>query len=449
MHVLSFVAENFKKLRIVEIEPKGRLIQITGKNGQGKTSALDALWAALAGKKAIPDKPVRKGADKSRLTVYLGDAKTGKREIGLRRIIDGNRTTTIQLENSDGTKYSSPQAMLDDLMGELTFDPLEFIGMTPKAQVETLRKVVKIDENLDALDEQIKADYAQRTEVNREIAKLEAEIGGMVVQEGLPKEKIDDAALMQQFSEVGERNKAIEEVRSAKSKLGYERTEAERRLQSQKESIEKQAAEIERMAKELADKKEQMKVLIDGRATLQEKLDAATAAFNEAPEPAYLDTAKLTAELQQAQSTNREIDRRNRRAEVQAKLDERRKEAAKLTRDMERSAERKRSAIANAKMPVEGLTFSDDGDSTVLFNGIPLTQMGEGEQIKISARIAMASNPKLRILRILHGEALDEDGLAVLAQIAEENDYQIWMARVDSSGKVGIVLEDGEVKTTN
>jgi hypothetical protein len=30
--------------------------------------------------------------------------------------------------------------------------------------------------------------------------------------------------------------------------------------------------------------------------------------------------------------------------------------------------------------------------------------------------------------------------------MAEEHDFQIWMARVDSSGKVGIIMEDGSVK---
>jgi hypothetical protein len=53
------------------------------------------------------------------------------------------------------------------------------------------------------------------------------------------------------------------------------------------------------------------------------------------------------------------------------------------------------------------------------------------------------------VLCIRHGEALDEDGLKILAELAEENDFQIWMARVDSSGKVGIVLEDGMIARRN
>ena len=32
---------------------------------------------------------------------------------------------------------------------------------------------------------------------------------------------------------------------------------------------------------------------------------------------------------------------------------------------------------------------------------------------------------------------------------AAEKDYQIWLERVDSSGKVGIVLEDGSVVADN
>ena len=76
----------------------------------------------------------------------------------------------------------------------------------------------------------------------------------------------------------------------------------------------------------------------------------------------------------------------------------------------------------------------------------PLDQLGEAEQIRISTAIAMATNPKLRVIRIMHGEALDEDSLAVIAKMAEENDFQVWMAKVDSTGKVGIFLEDGQIK---
>ena len=57
----------------------------------------------------------------------------------------------------------------------------------------------------------------------------------------------------------------------------------------------------------------------------------------------------------------------------------------------------------------------------------------------------MAQNPKLKVIFIPRGEALDEDSLDILAELAEENDFDIWIAKVDSSGKMGVVIEDGMV----
>jgi hypothetical protein len=36
--------------------------------------------------------------------------------------------------------------------------------------------------------------------------------------------------------------------------------------------------------------------------------------------------------------------------------------------------------------------------------------------------------------------------MKALAEIANETDYQIWIERVDTSGNVGFVLEDGHLK---
>ncbi len=47
------------------------------------------------------------------------------------------------------------------------------------------------------------------------------------------------------------------------------------------------------------------------------------------------------------------------------------------------------------------------------------------------------------------GSLLDDDNLAILAQMAAERDYQIWIERVDKTGKIGIVMEEGEVVADN
>ena len=57
----------------------------------------------------------------------------------------------------------------------------------------------------------------------------------------------------------------------------------------------------------------------------------------------------------------------------------------------------------------------------------------------------MVANPKLRILRIKDGSLLDSKNLALLTKMADKYDYQIWIERVATDGKVGIVMEDGMV----
>ncbi len=107
----------------------------------------------------------------------------------------------------------------------------------------------------------------------------------------------------------------------------------------------------------------------------------------------------------------------------------------------QRDAE-KLAAIEKAKLPVESLTF---GDGIVLLNGVPFDQGSDAEQLRASCALAMAGNPTLRVLRVRDGSLLDEDALALLAKMAEERDYQVWIERV-GSGNIGFVLEDGQLK---
>lgn len=512
--IVEFYAENFKRLRLVEFKPIGRMQIFTGKNGQGKTSALDALPYVLAGKKWSPDMPTRRGATHHKVKLGL---KGEKGSFTVTRTQSG-----LKLEMAPGcTAWDTPQAMLGSIYDELTMDPIEFIRMGKDAegkrsQVDILRSAIVLDVDLNQLAGLSATDFNKRREVNREVERLKAEIAGIPIQPGLPEKPIDITAIQAKIREATEANRNIIQQIEARAQMVRELAEAEEHetrnegvIASTHQKIEQLTAALDslapagRTAAEIRDGLEALRDRaqalpdLDGlaRSLAAAIAEARTRALNyipvagmrqtemaaeldmarktlksaekqkaplsqavadlrvfleQTPRPAMVDTANLTDELNQAQTVNREIDKRDRAQDLARQKEEKEAEARQLTRNMEQREEQKRAAIAAAKMPIEGLTFTAEaGKEEILFQSVPISQLGEAQQIKISIAIALAKKPQLRIIRIPHGEALDDDSMAALAQMAEEMDFYVWMARVDTSGKLGIYLEDGEVKAIN
>jgi recombinational DNA repair ATPase RecF len=440
MRILELQAENFKRVRVVEITPKGRLVQITGKNGEGKSSVIDAIWACLVGKRATPAKPVRRGAEKARIVIALGEDKV---QLVVSRTIGPDGSQRLNVEKGRGNVITSPQQLLDSLLGTLSFDPLAFVGMGTKEQIEMLRQVAHVDIDFEEMNAANKADFDARTAVNKEIKRLEGEMALITVQLDLPAEKIDEAPILQQLNEAGSKNEAERAKDMKRLQLKADADRVGQALEADRLAERSAIHRVEELERQLQAARESVAAYQETVRVNDQRHKKALEVYEAAPVGEFVDVAALTQELQHAQLANREIDKRERRMFLEKKVKAEMRSAADLTRAMDQRNEKKAQALQSAKMPIDGLTFSEN---EVLFNGIPIEQLGEAEQLRISVRIAMAANPELRVLRIDHGEALDDNGMKLLADMAEENDFQIWVARVDSSGKVGIVMEDGMVK---
>ena len=109
--IVKLQAENIKRLRAVEITPDGNIVRITGRNGQGKSSVLDAIAYALGGQSLVPSKPIREGEKKARAIVTLDNGLTVERRFT-------EKGTVLEVKREDGAKYGSPQAMIDQMLGE-------------------------------------------------------------------------------------------------------------------------------------------------------------------------------------------------------------------------------------------------------------------------------------------------------------------------------------------
>src|SRR3546814_446991 len=95
-HIVQLQSENVKRLKAVSITPSGRIVEVTGKNGNGKSSVLDSIFYALAGTKEIPSQPIRKGESKAVTEIDIGG-------LTIRRTFkhqdDGSFTSTLIVES--------------------------------------------------------------------------------------------------------------------------------------------------------------------------------------------------------------------------------------------------------------------------------------------------------------------------------------------------------------
>jgi hypothetical protein len=428
MKIVKLTAENIKKLRAVEIAPDGEIVTISGRNGQGKTSVLDSIWWALSGTKNIQGEPIRKGETKARIRIELGELTVE------RKFTPAGSTLTV--ESADGARFPSPQKMLDALLGELSFDPLAFARMEPRKQFDELRRVSKLDVDIDKLNGLNATDYAKRTEINRDAKAKRAQAEGVAVGPAIDGEPVDETALVDELQKAGETNAEIEARKGR-------RDGARQRIDSARAGAlgaEHRALDLRRQADE-ADA--QAKKLRDEANDLEKQLAAAP----ELPEP--VDVSSLRERINAARRTNAAIAQRksamDRKAVLTAEAVELERQSREATERMEAREKAKQDGIKNAAMPVPGLGF---GDGHVTYNGIPFDQASSAEQLRVSMSIAMAANPKLRVIRITDGSLLDEDSLAAIGDMAKSEDFQVWIETVSSSGKVGVVIDDGAVAST-
>jgi len=427
MKIVSLVAENVKRLTCVEITPEGNVVQITGRNGQGKTSVLDSIWWALCGASHIQAEPIRKGANEARIRLDLGEIKVTRT---FRRKSEGEGyTTSIMVEGAQGARFPSPQKMLDALLGELSFDPLAFARMEPKKQFEALRKFVP-EVDFEAIDNANRGDYERRTELNRFARQERAAAQAINVPPDTPAEPVDKSALVAQLEEAGKHNEQLVQRRTNRERMAKDAKDLRAIAADQR-------SEIERLRDAIADLEERASNNEAKAKEIEEKLANAPAL------PAPIDTAPIVKAIAEADAKNDLIRKREQRDAHLKRAEQLEQEAEQLTQRMKDREEAKRAAIAAAKMPVPGLSF---GDGVVLLNGVPFDQASDAEQLQASVAIAAALNPKLRVIRIRDGSLLDDIAMQRLAQFAQDLDMQIWIERVDSSGSVGFVLEDGHLK---
>lgn len=377
------------------------------------TSVLDSIWYALAGAAATKEtpRPIRDGEEKAKVRLDLG-------ELVVTRTWKGDKTQ-LKVESNDGASYSSPQAMLDGLVGSLSFDPLAFSQQPDREQLATLLSLVDLPFVPAQLDAERRRLFDERTAVGRDGKALEGQLAGLPESaEGIPTEELSLASLL------AERQAAVD----------LQRENEDRRREE--DGI---ATNVEHYINLVAQLQGQ---LTEAQRLLGEHQQGLTVARAQVEALVNPDITSVDVKLAGLEETNRAVRAAKQRDDVARQVAAARTAYDALSAQISDLDERKAAALREARMPIEGLGFNTEG---VTYRGLPFRQCSASERLRVSLAMAMAMNPKLRVIRITDGSLLDSENMRLIGEMAGDHDFQVWLEVVDESGHVGVVIEDGSV----
>lgn len=415
MKIETITINGFKKLKQFAIDPAGKSVEIKGRNGQGKSSIIDATWCALTGKD-VPGVPVNRESVTAKIVVGLDDGHTARLSFSSK----GNKSLVV--EGPDGEPVKAPATFLENLIGKISFDPFEFVNQTPQKQRAFLQQLLGLD--FADIDSDKAFLLEQKRDIDRDAVAIEREAEALLDAQNV--ERVDVSDL------VAKQNERAEVIAK-----GREAAAAVERAESAVESANASVANLE----------EQIAAL-NGRLE-SARAHAATEASKVAPLRTSLELLRSqvagmpdnSEAIRNAGETNRQADRWAKRLELVARSKSIKGDLDAVKMKLEGIEGERQSRIMDAKFPVPGLTFSVDG---VLFNGLPFDSGNQCQSdiLRVGVAIAVAQNPTARIVRIKDGSLLDSSAKAALLAMLAENGFQAFIETVADCDLTAHVIEE-------
>ncbi len=403
MKIAKLEIENVKKVKAVTIAPTADgLTVIGGKNGQGKTSVLDAIAWALGGSKYAPTNARREGSvipPSLRVELDNGIIVERKGEKGSLKVTDQN-----------GQKAG--QALLDAFVEKLAIDLPKFMSMTSKEKAKTLLGIVGVEDDLVRIEREEQAKYNQRYEIGRIADAKRKHADEMEGYDDVPDAPMSALELIQQQQAILLRNA---ENKDKREKLAL--------FENRKNQLE---AEIERLQDELNE-------LIDNIAIAQKSV----------AELVDESTAELEQSILHIDELNHKIRANQDKSKASQDADELKAQYDALSGEIDQLRRIKIKLLDNAQMPLPELSVNA---GELVYKGRNWDCMSGAEQLMVAVAIVQKLNPECNFVLVDKLEQMDTDTMHEFGEWLAEQGLQAICTRVSTGNECEIIIEDGEVK---
>ena len=440
--IRKLVIENFKKITFLSLENNDDdLVEIQGKNAQGKTSVLEAIECTLLGDRKLPDNPIQNGKDIGQVIIETDEFKVQKR---LMKNKHGVTTTSLIVWDKEGNQINSPQTFLNKVLGTSSINPMEFVFKKPLERVEILRKALAID--FTEIDKERGRLYQERLEVGRTLKLIEGQLIEYRDLTRVPGATRSSAEILKDIA-VAERPFAREreskKLREKEDARIAEHDAQDLKLQDLIRVKQKRISELEHLIeKERAEGSkavEQRKEVVAARQTLIDNQKEGYVVTQDQVE--HKD--KLMEELNASALHAKEVERFEQKGKLEQRYKETKEERDGITSAIEGIDEKKKQILRDTKFPIPGLAF---GEEDVELDGITFANTSTAEKIRVSTAILMANNPSAKILRIEEGSLLDDRSKGELRKLCGQYGFQVFIETVKKDqNSNALMLEDGGV----
>lgn len=417
--ITSFEIENVKRVRAVSLEPsQNGLTVIGGRNGQGKTSVLDAIAYALGGEKYRPSSfQNSEGMAPGSINVTLSN--------GL-QVFRGGKNASLKVTDPSGLRAG--QKLLDGFVEELALNLPKFMQMDDRRKAGVVLQTLGIADELERLDQAEERAYNERKLQNADADRKKKYADELPEFPDVPEEPLSAADMTARMTAALQANAAHAEARKHIEWLKVQVRQGETSCNQLRARLAELTADLARQEQETADL----------RQTL--------AQAQQTPVEADVDTAAIQAELESIDAINSKV-RTNLEKRKAMDIAAEAQELAILADQKVRQIREERNALLDSvKMPLEGLTVEK---GLLIYKGRQWDCMSSMEQFRVAVAVCRRLKPECGFVLLDRLEAFDLGQLQEFNAWLKEQGMQAIATRVSEGGECSIIIEDGCVVSSD